>query len=162
MTSAAPPPSPSPAEPIGYGPWIAGGLAAGLIVVGIMSIVLIVTGRDGSQLRPVGAGSLRCTGVQELPSEGIEHLGEGVSPPVYATRPAASGVHTDATLPADVHVYDQPVPEQTAIHNLEHAYVVIYYRADGAGALPAEVVDALSGLAESEFKVILAPYPALD
>lgn len=158
MAAIPPPPLPR----IGYAEWVAGGVAVGLIVVGILSIVLILGDRATGELPLVGAGDLRCTGVQELPSEGIEHLAEGASPPPYATRPAASGVHAASPLPADVHVYTEPVPEAAAIHNLEHAYVLIYYRTDGGGTLPADVVDALAVLAQSESKVILAPYPALD
>ncbi len=35
------------------------------------------------------------------------------------------------------------------MHFLEHAGVILYYRADGAGALPADVVDALAGVAHA-------------
>jgi hypothetical protein len=133
----------------------------GLIVVAILSIVLIIERRGGATAA-AGGGAIRCGAVRALPSEGVEHLLDGVSPPVYATRPAASGIHTDASLPPNIHVYTEPIPEETALHNLEHAYVLIYYRFDGAGALPADVVDALAGLAEGEDKVILAPYPALE
>jgi hypothetical protein len=151
-----------PSERIGYQEWVAGGIAVGLIVVGILSIVLIVGRRGGREARGSVTGDVRCGPVQSLPSEGVEHLPEGVSPPAYATRPAASGIHTDATLPADIHVYEEPVPEETALHNLEHAYVLIHYRADGAGALTPGVVAALADLAQDQDKVIMAPYPALN
>ena len=131
-------------------------------MVGILSIVLIIDRRGDAATGAGGGGVVRCGPIQALPSEGVEHLPQGVSPPAYATRPAASGTHTDAALPPNIHVYDEPIPEETAIHNLEHAYVLIYYRSDDAGALPSDVVDALADLAESESKVILAPYPALD
>ena len=48
------------------------------------------------------------------------------------------------------------------MHNLEHAYVLIYYRADGPEALPTDVVDELATLAESEDKVIMAPHASLE
>jgi hypothetical protein len=149
-------------ERIGYQEWVAGGIAVGLIVVGILSVVLMLGRRGGSEAHGSVTGDVRCGPVQSLPDEGVEHLPEGVSPPAYATRPAASGIHTDTALPPDVHVYTEPVPEETALHNLEHAYALIHYRADGAGALPPSVIDALADLAQDQDKVIMAPYPALN
>jgi hypothetical protein len=79
----------------------------------------------------------------------------------YAEHPATSGPHDPSPLPGDPHVYDSPVPETRAVHNLEHAYVLVYYRAGGPDALPQAVVDRLASLARSEDKVIMAPYPDL-
>jgi hypothetical protein len=79
----------------------------------------------------------------------------------YAEHPATSGPHDPSPLPADPHVYDSPVPETKAVHNLEHAYVLVYYRAGGPDALPQAVVDRLASLARSQDKVIMAPYPDL-
>lgn len=89
------------------------------------------------------------------------HLVQG-EPFTYDQHPATSGSHAPAPLPAEPHVYTAPVDETAAVHNLEHAYVLIYYRADGPDALPTDVVDELATLAESEDKVIMAPYPSLD
>jgi hypothetical protein len=92
---------------------------------------------------------------------GGQHLARG-EPFTYDQHPATSGSHAPAPLPAEPHVYTAPVDETAAVHNLEHAYVLIYYRADGADALPTDVVDELATLAESEDKVIMAPHPSLD
>jgi hypothetical protein len=89
------------------------------------------------------------------------HLAQG-EPFTYDQHPATSGSHAPAPLPAEPHVYTAPVDETAAVHNLEHAYVLIYYRADGPDALPTDVVDELATLAESEDKVIMAPHPSLD
>jgi hypothetical protein len=100
--------------------------------------------------------------VQEPADEGAEHLQPTDPPPQYGTVPAASGPHAQAPLPAEPKVYDQPVPETAAIHNLEHGYVLIYYRADGEGALDEAVVTELESLAEGEAEVIMAPYENLS
>jgi hypothetical protein len=107
------------------------------------------------------ADALRCGEIQSFQSEGRNHLQQGSPPPQYGTTPATSGTHSPSTLAPGVHVYDEPVPEPLAVHNLEHAYVIIYYRAEGQGALPENVRAALAGLAEGEEKVILAPHPEL-
>jgi hypothetical protein len=107
------------------------------------------------------AEALGCGQIQNLPSEGRGHLQQGSSAPEYGTTPATSGPHSPTTLPSSVHVYQELVPEPLAVHNLEHAYVIIYYRAEGKGAIPANVRDALAGLAQGQEKVIMAPYPEL-
>jgi len=88
------------------------------------------------------------------------HLSPGQSH-TYSEHPATSGPHDPSPLPGDPHVYDAPVPETRAVHNLEHAYVLIYYRADGPDALQQAVVDRLASLARAQDKVIMAPYPNL-
>lgn len=47
------------------------------------------------------------------------------------------------------------------MHNLEHGYVLVYYRAGGDAALPARVVGRLTDLANGATKVIMAPFPDL-
>jgi hypothetical protein len=47
------------------------------------------------------------------------------------------------------------------VHNLEHGYILVYYRADGPEALPDDVVARLSDVAESQDKVLVAPYADL-
>ncbi len=92
---------------------------------------------------------------------GGQHLSQG-EPFTYDQHPATSGFHDPSPLPPEPHVYTAPVPETQAVHNLEHAYALIYYRADGPDALPADVVAALAALAEREDKVIMAPHPSLN
>lgn len=88
------------------------------------------------------------------------HLPEGQST-VYPERPATSGAHSDTPLPADPRVLDAPVDETQAVHSLEHAAVILDYRADGANALPADVVDALVGVTGASGATYLIPYPDL-
>lgn len=91
---------------------------------------------------------------------GGQHLQPGESF-TYDQRPATSGTHDPRSLPAEPKVNTSPVPETLAVHNLEHAYVIVYYRAEGPEALPAEVVDRLAGVVQGEDKVLMAPYPEL-
>ena len=99
--------------------------------------------------------------VEEPADEGARHLQPNDAPPQYGTVPAASGPHSPGTLPAEPKVYQQPVPEISAVHNLEHGYVLVYYRAQGDGALPEPVVAELEDLVEGESEVIMAPYEGL-
>lgn len=133
--------------------------------VGAVAAFVYVQGAAERRLRADAAAvadRLGCTGVEDVPDEGADHLAPGQPVPEYATRPAASGPHAGAPLPPDPAVYQQPIPEPQAIHNLEHGYVLIYHREEGEGSIPAEVVNELAGLAEDEAKVIMAPYPDLE
>jgi Protein of unknown function (DUF3105) len=96
-----------------------------------------------------------------VPDPSRVHLAPGESLD-YPDRPAAAGPHDASPLPPDPHVYPLPVPETQAVHNLEHAYVIIYYRpAAEAGGLDQETIDRLAAIARDEGRVIMAPYPAL-
>lgn len=74
--------------------------------------------------------------------------------------PATAGAHSQALNP-EPKIYEEPVPEANAVHNLEHGYVLIYYAADGENALAEDLVGALEGVAEEEAEVIMAPYEGL-
>jgi hypothetical protein len=141
----------------------------GIVIVLAGLIAGFIYWRGGESRRETqealaAAERLGCTEVQDLPDEGREHLAPGEAPPAYGSTPATSGKHSGATLPADPSVYDQPFDanlEAQAVHNLEHGYVLIYYKQDGPDALPNNVVDTLADLARSEEKVMLAPHAEL-
>jgi hypothetical protein len=142
--------------------------------VGIVIVVAALIGgliywRSGESRRlraeaAEAAGRLDCSEVQDLPDEGRQHLAADEPPPDYGTTPGTSGKHNASPLPADPRVYDQPFDtnlEARAVHNLEHGYVLMYYRQEGDAAVPGPVVNALADLANAEDQVILAPYPDL-
>lgn len=129
---------------------------------GITWFVLSRSAAEREREREAAAAATRigCGDVQELQSEGQNHV---EAPPTYSTQPANSGPHFPSPLPRDVHVYDQafdPSLEFRAVHNMEHGYVLMYYRADEGGA-SQDVVNALIEIAEAEEEVILAPHPTL-
>lgn len=101
-----------------------------------------------------------CSGLVQQPDRGGGH-----APPYeYQEQPATSGPHDPS--PWEAGVYPEPITEERAVHSLEHAYVVMYYRAEGPRALSDEALTALEDLAETEDgepeeKVIVAPYPDL-
>ncbi|HEX2032182.1 MAG TPA: DUF3105 domain-containing protein [Actinomycetota bacterium] len=113
------------------------------------------------------AAALGCGGgegnIQEPANQGREHLQQGQLPPEYTSTPGTSGPHSISPYAGEP-VIEQPVDpvlEAQLVHNLEHAYVIMYYRQSGENALPDEVVEALANVAGGETKVLLAPYPDL-
>lgn len=118
---------------------------------------------EAARLEPVADQAARrseCTEIVETPDEGQSHIQEGDPPPEYRTIPAASGPHNPGILSPGVSVYHEPVDEPTAVHNLEHAYVLLYYRPDQP-AVASEAVGVLEGLAREFEKVIVAPHVGL-
>ncbi|MFN8233316.1 MAG: DUF3105 domain-containing protein [Actinomycetota bacterium] len=118
--------------------------------------------------RPIPQAAVRaaeaagCTAV-ETPlgsAPGDQHLQAGQSH-TYDQHPATSGLHDPSPLPLDPKVYDSPINETNAVHNLEHAGAIVYYRASGEAALPAETVDALESVVNASTNVLMAPYPDL-
>ena len=103
-----------------------------------------------------GCGEIQAP--QASPAAG--HLTQGETYD-YPAEPATSGPHDLSPLPPEPHAYTAPLPETNAVHNLEHAYVLMFYRADGDERLPTDVVDRLTALANGQDKVILAPHPDL-
>ncbi len=135
-----------------------------LLVVAIIAAIVWFSGRqDRVQEEEALAASERisCTEVEEqeatLPNEHTEPYAQG-----EGGVPAFGGNHTGNTLPPDPKVYAQQPPEQSAIHNLEHGYVIIYYAADGENALDEGLVSTLEGLAEEESEVLMSPYEGLS
>lgn len=143
--------------------------------IGIVAVILAVAGggfwffwnraqeaRERRERANEIAATIGCQPADDdAPDEGAGHVTEI---PTYQSKPATSGPHFAQTLPLDVSVYDQPadpVFEARAVHNLEHGYVLMYYRAEGDGALGSDAVEALEEVAESEEEVIIAPYPDL-
>ncbi len=108
--------------------------------------------------RAAGCGDLERNVV---PNPSRAHLAPGESFD-YPDPPAAAGPHDASPLPPDPHVYRIPVPETRAVHNLEHAYVIVYYLPTAEGGLPQATIERLAALARDQSRVIMAPYPALS
>jgi hypothetical protein len=134
-----------------------------LAVLGGIAAVIwyqVTAGRRLEEEATAAAAAFDCSD----PEPPLPDAGRGHEPPFAEGQggiPAASGNHTPTTLPPEPKVYEQPVPEANAVHNLEHGYVMVYYRADGENALPEPVLTELEQLVEGESEVIMAPYPNL-
>ena len=141
-----------------------GGVVAAIWYVNTRPLLL----EDAQAARAAAAlacGTERDGAIDEPGVQGREHLTQGQVPPEYNSIPATSGPHDALTYQGPAVVADTVSPssalEAQLIHNLEHAYVIVSYRADGDGALPQEAIDRLTEVAEAESKVLLAPYQGL-
>lgn len=76
------------------------------------------------------------------------------TPVTYAQTPPAGGEHSPVWL--NCGVYDKPVPNENAVHSLEHGAVWVTYRPD----LPKADVDKLKSSIPDTY-MVLSPYPDL-
>lgn len=73
----------------------------------------------------------------------------------YSATPPAGGEHNPVWL--NCGVYDQPVPNENAVHSQEHGAVWVTYRPD----LPADQVQALKKQLTDTY-LIVSPFPGLN
>ena len=104
----------------------------------------------------LGVNSVRQTadipGVQYFSSLTFNHTAGTVN---YAQTPPVSGDHSDTVL--NCGIYDQPVPNENAVHSLEHGAVWVTYQPD----LPQAQVDKLRQMVRGHSHLLLSPYPGL-
>ncbi|HKX25255.1 MAG TPA: DUF3105 domain-containing protein [Actinomycetota bacterium] len=145
------------------------GIAA-VVVLGIGGAVWLAN-RESRELQGEAAAAARRLGGSEvqtkqdqLDAAPIEDQQALHSPPFAqgsGGEPVTAGRHSNP-LPSPPFVYDQPIPEASAVHNLEHGYVIVYYSADGEQALAEDIRTELEGYVEEESnKILMAPYPGL-
>lgn len=119
-------------------------LAAVAVVVVVVVVIVVNT-----QPKPADAALGQ---VQTFPNLEQTHVQGAVD---YPMSPPAGGPHNPAWL--NCGVYDQPVPNENAVHSLEHGAVWITYSPD----LPTADLDKLKALTPDSYAV-LSPYKGLD
>ncbi|WP_137843176.1 DUF3105 domain-containing protein [Microbacterium sp. 2FI] len=130
--------------------WIVGGTAA-LVIVALV-VASIVLAPPAPQDYEAGSDGVEIEGV-----ETFEHVTQHVEGAVeYEQTPPAGGEHNAVWL--NCGIYDQSVPNENAVHSMEHGAVWVTYD-------PAEVsgdeLDTLKGTLPSSY-VILSPYEGMD
>jgi hypothetical protein len=130
---------------------IVAGLAT-LLSVGVVAVTFAVAGSFATG----GSGSLP-PGTQTFAEPDHAHVSGTVT---YDRVPPAGGAHN--ATPLNCGVYTQPVPNENAVHSLEHGAVWITYlptlTADQVGLLQKLVTSSYVG---AERYVILSPYVGL-
>ena len=160
MRSLPVPGLPSPRGPAAYHPrmpgrWfpLATGVAVSLLVAGCGG------GGDGTASgAPESVTTARpaiTTTSSTVPAiDGVRTFtvvaGHQEGPITYPDTPPTGGVHNPAWMACGF--YDQPVPNERAVHSLEHGAIWITYRPD----LPAGQVDLLATLAGSRKDVLVS------
>lgn len=121
---------------------------------GVAIIALIVTTVLLTPQRPsytAGGEGAEIEGVETF-ANASEHV-EGVVD--YEQTPPAGGQHNPAWL--NCGIYEEPVPNENAVHSLEHGAIWVTYDAE---ALSDEELETLKGQLPSTY-VILSPFDGL-
>ena len=142
--------------------------AATFTVIALIAVGILYYLQRAASPRPVpttavqAASAAGCSAVQTPKSDapGGQHLSSGQSL-TYDQHPPTSGPHDPAPLPIPPRVYQTPIAQTNAVHNLEHGAVIIYYRQSGDGALPPSIVRRMTSIANASHNTILAPYDPL-
>jgi len=145
----------------------AAGVAVLLIAAGLF--VLIGGGRDLDT--EAAAVDNYPYPVQMFPPDpgGRRHFAQGETYENYNSNPPTSGPHTNVA--GGPGVYDEPLPKETAVHNMEHGHVVVWYNCEG-GPQPLEEAtcdmlrEQLAAIVNEanhdEKKVLMTPYGEMD
>jgi peptidyl-prolyl cis-trans isomerase C len=90
------------------------------------------------------------------------HIEAGSTHSQYNSVPPTSGPHT--AIAAAWGVYDEPIPDETQVHNLEHGGVIVQYRAEITADQKKDLTELVTQLRKEveACKIILAPNPKLD
>lgn len=121
---------------------------AAVLALGLAVLVPVLVQRVRASQEPSAAADLEAVRVFEDLAN--NHTEDDVD---YPTSPPAGGAHDAAWL--DCGVYDEPIRDENAVHDLEHGTVWISYRPD----LDDDEVGALAGALPENG--ILAPYDDL-
>lgn len=114
--------------------------------------VLAAGGNDAAYARVTRDHEPHIAGVRTFHHLSRRHTTAYVT---YPQVPPVGGPH--APLPLNCGVYPTPVPEENAVHSLEHGAVWITYQPD----LPADQVSTLRVLVHRRGHLLLSPFPDL-
>lgn len=94
-------------------------------VVGVVALALIITFVVTSSIPKADPASVSIKGLKTYSNLTSTHVNTAVT---YAQTPPVGGDHAAAWL--NCGIYDQPVPNENAVHDLEHGAVWITYDAN--------------------------------
>lgn len=94
--------------------------------IAIWAIIILVVGASGYGLYYLASRPEKPRPGQAFPILGQEHIAIGASHPPYNSNPPTSGPHY--AQPADWGVYQQELPDEQLVHNLEHGGIWISYK----------------------------------
>jgi len=117
-------------------------VAIAIVAVAVIAVLAVRSVQRTSEI----------AGVQYFSGLTANHTTGAVS---YAQTPPVGGDHNPEVL--NCGIYDQPAPNENAVHSLEHGAVWVTYQPD----LPQAQVDILRQDVRGHSHLLLSPYPGL-
>lgn len=148
-------------------------LPRGLIFAALLALMLVVTldcgggGDDGGGDVNVADYPYPIQHPEVLTDR--SHFDLGVTYDDYTSNPPTSGPH--ALSPAQFGISDLAVPKEVAVHNMEHAGVVVWYNCNADPALSTDdcttLRNELGQVVQEEIgsgysRVLMTPYAGMD
>ena len=130
--------------------WVVGSTAA-VVVIGLIVASIVFAPAPPKEYDPGSAGA-DIKGVQTY-ENATQHVDGTVD---YPQSPPAGGPHNAVWL--NCGIYDQPVPNENAVHAMEHGAVWVTYDAD---KVPGDELATLKSQLPSTY-IVLSPYEGLD
>jgi hypothetical protein len=153
-------------------------------LVGLLCLALALVGCAGQSGSPPSgnpaAGSsqavasspaaLTISPVQEFPDLGTTHLPDGEVYTQYNSNPPTSGPHAPRFLPR-WGVYDQAVPKEMLVHNMEHGGVIVWFNCQTprnplpeaeCNRLSQQIAGVVQPLVQQNKNVIVSPFPEME
>jgi hypothetical protein len=124
---------------------------AGVLLVAIVGGVFFLVKHETSK-NDSTAASASLAGVKTYPKQTQKHVQGTVK---YAVIPPVGGDHSPVWL--NCGIYTSPVPNENAVHDMEHGAVWITYKPDLAKADIAKLTSVVKG----QTYVDLSPFPGL-
>ncbi len=134
--------------------WVIGGVIVLAVIAGFIFLRRAQTVQvDPGQSSTVTVDSKgEIVGLQKFSNLARDHQ---IGTLNYPQTPPVGGIHNPVWQ--NCGIYDQPVPNENAVHSLEHGAVWITYRPD----LAAADVAKLRALVSGHRQALLSPYPKL-
>jgi hypothetical protein len=146
-------------------------VGVGVLVIGAIAFAFLAGGKDlDKEAAPVVNYPYEGLGFQMFPPDpgGRRHFAQGEAYNDYNSNPPTSGPHTAAV---QYGVYDVPVPKESAVHNMEHSQVVVWYNCDAGpqpldeaacSTLRQELATVVNGANAEGKRVLMSPYAGMN
>ena len=135
---------------------------ATLVAVGVVAAVIFQREQEEARIANVGVSETEadCGPVREHDNQGNDHIPVGTPHEPYAGPAPNSGPHYAAPDgPVPCGFYDEPIPPEGPVHNLEHGQIAIWYDPDA----PDEVIADIELITDQEeLYTVAAPYSGLQ
>lgn len=132
-----------------------------VVVVGVLFGIFYFGGGTPDKADPINNSGNEYAGTKHE-DQGQSHIAEGAEHAPYNSNPPSSGPHHSS--PAEWGVYEEPIADETLVHNLEHGGIVIAYKPDIGEEKISQLKEIFNRLPESErfgtIKAVLVPRAA--
>jgi len=133
-----------------------------LVAVGVVAAIVAQRRAEEGPTAAVGVSErqARCSAVQEHESAGADHIAVGEPHEPYGEPAPTSGSHyAQPDGPVDPGFYDEQIPPEGPVHNLEHGQIVIWYSPDAPQDIIADIEDVTD---QERFATVALPYAGIQ